>query len=367
MFDKSEQLPTVPESERPTGEQKVMEYTQRVQEGESLNKIFDGLPPSFKSGIVEALLTDPTTPEEIRVRLEELGYTADLSGQQEVPDDLYRTEDVVPAAKGDILESAESKKAYELLPVEEREKLSGWQASFELAKVAHNEGVDLTALSREEYANYAVENGLAIDDDQLRLDISHRVMTSLEDYKTTRNELRSAIPRSQGMLFDQFRTMTMRQAESDKRYIQEGIRVRQGTKDSNSWLFFGINGSLPETRVETPKGYLTFNDLSTFTPERFTAFLEVLQKAGYNGDVKVFQDLEEQGAVLNDQIVMHGATNEDVELANDMAREFFGTELVTIGTGIDKNINGKEYSHSQLLAADIKRRIEERKGKNGGQ
>jgi hypothetical protein len=45
---------------------------------------------------------------------------------------------------------------------------SGWQASFKLAKIAKEKGVDLSKLSREEYADFAIEHSLAIDAEQLR-------------------------------------------------------------------------------------------------------------------------------------------------------------------------------------------------------
>jgi len=338
------------------GDEKVLEYTQRVQEGESLNKVFDGLPPVFRSGISEKLLADPNTPEETRLRLEELGYAATFINEGASIDH----EDHEEVDDEELESGAEIMKAHELLSIGDRESLSGWAASYELAKIAENEGVDLSTFSREEYVEYAIDKGLAIDDNQLRASVWQRMTISPEDNIAKAQEIRSLITEDQKSSFNRFSEETKEKARTDGRFIHEGVRVRQGTKDSDSWLFFGVNESLPDNAPETYKGYLTFRDLSTFSSERFTTFLEVLQSAGYNGDVKVFQDLESQAVRLNDQIVMHGASSEDVELANNLAKEFFGTELAAVEVGKDEVINGKNKSYSQVLAADIKKRIQER-------
>lgn len=338
------------------GDKKVAEYVERIQQGESLNKILDGLPSVFKSGIAEGLLADPATPEETRLRLEELGYGVVSPSEGEVPDSDAFEHVGNEVSTGD----AGIKEVHELLAIEERENLNGWSASYELAKIAENEGVDLSTFSREEYAQYAIDNGLAIDDDQLRASVWQRMTISPEDNIAKAREIRSSISEEQKSSFNKFSEGIKQQARTDNRFIHEGVRVRQGTGSSESWLFFGVNESLPENSPETHKGYLTFKDISSFSPERFTAFLEVLQKAGYNGDVKVFQDLESQAVRLNDQIVMHGASVEDVELANNLAEEFFGTELAAVEKGKDEVIDGKNNSYSQVLAADIKKRIQER-------
>jgi hypothetical protein len=338
------------------GDEKVLEYTQRVQEGESLSKVFDGLPPVFRSGIAEKLLADPATLEETRLRLEELGYVETLPNEGNSIDN----EDHEKVDDEELESGAKIKNVHELLSIEDRESLSGWTASYELAKIAENEGINLSAFSREEYAEYATNKGLAIDDDQLRASVWQRMTISPEDNIAKAREIRSSITEEQKGSFNRFSEETKEKARTEDRFIREGVRVRQGTKDSDSWLFFGVNENLSDNAPETHKGYLTFRDLSTFSSERFTTFLEVLQRAGYNGDVKVFQDLESQAVRLNDQIVMHGASVEDVELANDLAKEFFGSELAAVEKGKDEVVDGKNKSYSQVLAAEIKKRIQER-------
>lgn len=57
--------------------------------------------------------------------------------------------------------------------------LTGYEAGYELARLAREEGVDLTQMTREQYADYAVKHQMQIDDSQLWLLPSLRVHESL--------------------------------------------------------------------------------------------------------------------------------------------------------------------------------------------
>jgi hypothetical protein len=78
-----------------------------------------------------------------------------------------------------------------------------------------------------------------------------------------------------------------------------------------------------------------------------------LRDAKYNGDIKIFQDLSEQGIRLNDQIVMHGGSQADAELALQVAEQFFGEDLDQKSVGKDEVIDGENKSYSQILAKRI--------------
>lgn len=283
------------------GEQKINEYVARIQAGESKESIFEGLPDSFKSSIEEKLTA------------------------------------IEPGINS-----------------EDRKKLSGWEASYELAKIAQREGVDLSKISREEYVDYAIKNSLAIDDSQLRTSSADRMATSVEDAVASRKERRKNILENVDALFARFAYEMKEKASQDNRFLEDGIRVRQGTKDSNSWLFFGINKSITEGGTETFKSYISVKDLNTLTPDRFKGLMRALRDAGYNGDIKIFQDLSGQGLSLNDQMVMHGATEADAKLALNVAEKFFGDDVDQKGFGKDEVIDGSNTSYSQILAQKIR-------------
>ena len=83
-----------------------------------------------------------------------------------------------------------------------------------------------------------------------------------------------------------------------------------------------------------------------------------------NGDIKIFQDLSTQGINLNDQIVMHGASQADAELALQVAEKFFGADLNQKSVGKDEVIDGENQSYSQILAKRIANAINPTKARS---
>jgi hypothetical protein len=247
------------------------------------------------------------------------------------------------------------------LSIEEKSNLTGWEAGFELAKIAQKQRIDLSSISREEYVQLAIDNGLPIDDDQLRGATWQRNATSLTKLMDMRKERKGALEKSdEDKAFASFentmKTITGKDDPKEK-YLKNGIRVRSGTSESNSWLFFGINNGIKHDSTETYKSYISLTDIKQLSPEKIISFMEALRDAGYNGDIKTFQDLAGQGVVLNDQVVMHGRTEEDAKLALQTAEKFFGNALNQKGLGKDEVINGKNMSYSQILADKIKKEI----------
>ncbi len=312
------------------GQKKVEEYVDRIRNGESEDLIFKDLPESFKNGIKKIL---NESVEEKNKR-----YESEQNRIEELREQL--------GAK-------KSTEKINLLDIQERKKLQGWTASYELAKIAKQQGIDLSKISREEYVNFAIQNSLAIDDDQLRVAPWQRMGTSVEEIVLENRKRKAQIKEESEKEFAKFCYETQQKAGQENRFISENIRIRQGTKDSNSWLFFGINNGTGEKSNETYKSYVSVKDLNTLTPERFTQFMTALRDAKYNGDIKIFQDLSEQGVRLNDQIVMHGGSQTDAELGLQVAEQFFGTDLDQKSLGKDEVINGENKSYSQILALKI--------------
>jgi len=360
------------------GEQKVEEYVKRItEEGESKESIYQGLTPFFISSIEEKLndgllqqeqvTLDDVPPQYKGMHSEALDFIWDIPEYA----DIGKTERLRERKKKilTLLRQKESEpetvaiQATEntvsvptekpALSIEERKKLRGWPASFALADIAKSEGLDLSTLSREEYAHYAIQNSLAIDDSQLRTATWQRMESSMDILLSKRKHDRSRISETLDMAFEQFCSSIKQKARQENRFLSEGVRVRQGTKDSNSWLFFGINNGIDEESNETYKSYVSLKDLNTLTPKRFTEFMEALQKANYNGDTKIFQEMKGQGTSLNDQIVIHGATEADAELGLQIARSFFAEDVHQCGMGKDEVIDGKNRSYSQILAQKI--------------
>ena len=239
---------------------------------------------------------------------------------------------------------------------ERNKKLSGWPASYELAKIAKSQNIDLSILSREEYADFAIQNRLMIDDNQLRMSSWQRMCESPEEINQKLQEMRSLINPEAESDFDRFTNEMIQKAGEDNRSIDNEIAVRQGTKNSDHWLFFSINEGANIGDEQVFKSYASLKDLNLLTPDKFTNFMQALRDAGYNGDIKIFQDLMSQGLRLNDQIVMHGASEADAELGLSIADQFFGDSLSDTSLGVDQKNQetGKYNSYSQVLAQKIK-------------
>ena len=382
------------------GEIKVNEYVSRIQGGESKDSIFQGLPESFRTRIEDKLAQSTeedekgippqyrglnseildeiwTIPEYVdREKTKELKdkkakavaalrerelfettkkerQTADEQKIAELRQQLgieKPSESPATAVKPETSPSAETGS----LSTEERKKLSGWSAGFELAKVAKQQGLDLSTLSREDYVDYAIKNSLAIDDGQLRVPPWQRMCESAQEIVATNKKKRALITKEADAAFSKFCFEIQKKAGEDDRSIQDRIRVRQGTKDSNSWLFFKVNNGTAEGSKETFKSYVSVKDLNKLTPERFTSLMAALRDAGYNCDIKIFQDFAVQGVNLNDQIVMHGASENDARLALGVAEKFFGDDLDQKSVGKDEVVDGKNNSYSEILAKKIK-------------
>jgi hypothetical protein len=244
--------------------------------------------------------------------------------------------------------------------IERRKKLQGWDASYELATIAKTEGVDLSKLSREEYANYAIKNYLKIDDSQLRTDPKHRNATTAQEILDIKKADRASLTKATKDAFDGFFRAMMAIVDKPQieRYLAKNVRLLGGTKNSNSWLFFSINNGTNDAEPVTHKSYFSLKNLNDFSPEMFRDFMIELQKRGYNGGVKIFQDLEVQGPALSDQVVMHGYSEADAKLALEVAKEFYGDKLLESSYGKDEVINGKSKSYSEILSDKIAERVD---------
>ena len=396
----------------PGAEQKIEEYVNRIKNGESKDSIFQDLPESFKSGI-EKKLTETseekseqgiseipsqyrgldsetldfiwTFPEyvdqektkelkekkaralaalrekESAEKGKEERHQADQQKIAELREQLGVTKPVETTENQEKPPVVFNPEELSVLSIEERKKLHGWTASYELAKIAKQQGIDLSKISREEYVDFAIQNSLAIDDDQLRVAPWQRMGTSVEEIVSANRERKAQITEESEKAFAKFCYEIQQKAGQENRFLSDNIRVRQGTKDSNSWLFFGINNGTGEKSNETYKSYVSVKDLNTLTPERFTQFMMALRDAKYNGDIKIFQDLSEQGVRLNDQIVMHGGSQADAELALQVAEQFFGADLDQKSVGKDEVIDGENKSYSQILARKITEAINKQK------
>lgn len=334
----------------PGAESKIQEYVARIQAGEDKESVLQGLGPAFRDPVEKQLENFTEIKNESATNNLDLTNKANISIETRVIDDENKIA---------FIRNSLNKENLSIDEINRRKKITGWSASYELAGIAQRQGIDLSKLNREEYAQFAIDNYLAIDDDQLRAQPWQRNEQSVESVVQKGRQRRSEINEVKEKEFAKFSYEIMELAKKDQneRYIKDGVRVLSGTKDSNSWLFFSINKGTNQEEKDTFKSYIALKDLNQFSPEQFVSYMEILQKHGYNGGVKIFQDLTEQGSRLNDQIVMHGFSENDALIAVDIAKEFFGENIEDTSMGKDEIVDGKSMSYSQILAAKIKNEI----------
>jgi hypothetical protein len=244
----------------------------------------------------------------------------------------------------------------ENIDIEYNKKLSGEKAGFELAKIAESQEIDLTKLSREKYAQFAKDNYLKIGSNELRMLSEFRKAKSKEEIEALKKEKIKSIDGNTVKEFNSFsdRIKSVAKKADSERSIDPNIEVAKGTKDSNHWLFFNVNGGYTSKENTLSKAYFSFKNLSKFKVGEFAKFLRMLRDKGLKCDIKVFQKIDTFGSLINDQVVIHGS---DAKLALDLASTHFGNNINNQNIGYDKMENGKWKSYSEILAEEIERHV----------
>jgi hypothetical protein len=240
-------------------------------------------------------------------------------------------------------------------------KLDNNEASRKLAEIAKKENIDLTKLTREEYADYAIKHCLKITDVQLRNAPELRAPTTIQETMLLRKEMRDSLLLNTKEKWNNWtNSMELLAAKpQEERFILKDVRISSGTTASNSWLFFNVNNSEVDNTQAPYKSYFSLKNFNKIFPGKFVDFMQFLQEKGYKGSIKTFQDLLNQGVLLNDQFVMHGDTEADAILGEQLAKEFFKNEIKSTGLGKDGFINGKSVSYSQILSDKISDTIDD--------
>lgn len=213
----------------------------------------------------------------------------------------------------------------------------------------HELAESLAGISQDEYGEWLSENMLDESD--------------IYNQLVTRPEFRSLSSKERADIFSSIRetpeysAYKQRIEELDQFWlVKNRLKGTDGVRtvgSGSSWNNFEINGGT--IGHSESKGYLTFNNpTESLTPQKLSFFMEELQKAGYNGQVKV-PTLPSGLFFRFDNLVFHGNTDEDTKCAMEVAQAFFKDELAHTQVGKDgEDAEGKHTSHSDLLAEKVK-------------
>lgn len=223
---------------------------------------------------------------------------------------------------------------------------------FILARIADQEGIDLTTLNRAQYINYAEKHRITLDSDSIRMSPHLRGAfdhSQLQQLANT-NQLNG------GRDTRHFYRMSVDHQSSPGEEIMSGVVVHPETTTNQMWLFYEINGGLEEQRGAISKSYIGLKNVNYFQAKDWLLFLQKLQQSGFSGCVKTAQD-PNTIKDTSDQIVMHGNTVEDANTGLRVAKEHFGTKVGFEDVGQDIEKDGRWYSHTQWLETQHQNRL----------
>jgi hypothetical protein len=226
------------------------------------------------------------------------------------------------------------------------------ESVFKLAQIANNKHTDLSKLNRSQYIDFAEDNDVYLDDNDLRLKPQLRTAIDQEHLQQ--------ILKSDNNIDDKnmqkFYHMSAEHQASPGKLLMPGIEIHPATLHDQMWLYYYINGGLDDDLQEIHKSYIGLSNINDFNAKDWLSFLKQLQNEMFCGNVKTAQD-PKQLKMMSDQIVMHGNTKEDADIALRVAKRHFGDKVTFEDQGVDKFFNGKWYSHAQWLSLAHKNRL----------
>lgn len=209
---------------------------------------------------------------------------------------------------------------------------------------------ELAGMTQEQLGDYFVEHGLpegvsAYDALTARPKLRGQTQAQRANYYNTQKEIAQAYKELMESLTEAWFNSTG---------IPNVIAHQGGT-----WNHFTVNNGTTEGATETHKAYitLTLDALQDLSQEKIAEILDALQKSGFNGQIK-FASIGSRALLAFDNIVMHGATEEDAKKALETVTKVLGKESVEHSQfGVDKN----GTSHTNDLANSVEERIKNKK------
>ena len=207
---------------------------------------------------------------------------------------------------------------------------------------------EISKQTQEDFAQYLQDNY----SDKLTQDQIYNLLT-------VRPELRERMlresPEEWAKIFE---------SNTDYRQQHNNVDNNKEMRGTSNPAWTGISvGNPANTATEgRHKGYLTLDvisarEMAKGVEQTFKDLYKLLDEAGYNGHLKMpgtFSNL----LTRFDNIVIHGASKADVDLALPIIEKYFKEKGLTVEgtkTGLDsKDSTGKETSHTNLLAEKVK-------------
>lgn len=211
-----------------------------------------------------------------------------------------------------------------------------------------NSSVDISKQTQEEFAQYLQDNYA----DKLSQEQIYKLLTVRPEL---RERMLKETPEEWAKIFE--RNPDYKQQHNNV----DNNKEMRGTSNP-AWTGISIGNPTNTATEGRHKGYLTLEvnsarEMAKDVEQTFKDLFKLLEEAGYNGHLKMpstFSDL----LTRFDNIVIHGASKEDVDLALPIIEKYFRDKGLTVEgtkTGLDtKDSTGKDTSHTNVLAEKVK-------------
>lgn len=202
---------------------------------------------------------------------------------------------------------------------------------------------EVSKMTQDEFANYIVEN----------LDVSQFTQKQIYDLLTTRPELREA-KLNESLEEWSKRFTTNKEYKAAATNIANSKEMRGNSNPA--WTSITIGDATNKETDGRRKGYVTIpaSGLSSFTEnleETIEELYKNLTEAGYNGHLK-FASTQAALTVKFDNLVVHGATAADVDIALEVIKNTFKDKIEIENTS--KGLDVNNTSHTDNLAKQVK-------------
>lgn len=216
---------------------------------------------------------------------------------------------------------------------------------------------ELAGMTQEQLGDYFVEHGLpegvsAYDALTSRPKLRGQTQAQRADYYNTQKEIAKTYRALMKSLTEAwFNSTGIPNVTAHQGDTWNLFTINNGTEKGIIKKL--LNSVLPFTETHTAYITLTLDALQDLSQEKIAEILDALQKSGFNGQIK-FASIGGRALLSFDNIVMHGATEEDAKKALETVTKVLGKESVEYSQfGVDKN----GTSHTDNLANSVEERI----------
>jgi hypothetical protein len=266
----------------------------------------------------------------------------------------YGTSEADARSRAGLDDKAKMSKVSEFADTENQsDSVAGARGVVRLSEQAKKDGVDLTKMTREQYVAYAKKYGVYLDGDAIRMSPDSRVQDNVADALDAKN-MKAQQGSKRFAANSAYDKMTTALKAIRNKAFDVGKALKSGyitaLDHADGWVNFKIKGDANRAAsnaqsVKPIKAYFDFGKkfASFLTESNIKALLLKLHEAGYNGQLKIGES-SSQMSRLADQMVVHGATDADTQLAAKVIEEFFGSENVK--TNFGRDAKGTSYSEN---------------------